>query len=94
MEQENEHSLRGIKHGKKIAEEQRFSVERHQAKHPRQTKNWEDYHGCFYTGPHFSNISLLFDLVRFHHCTQNHDEHCRVSLVNKRKLGKEIPFIT
>jgi hypothetical protein len=58
MEQENEHSLRGIKHGKKIAEEKRFSVERHQAKHPRQTKDREDYHGCFYTGPHFCNIVL------------------------------------
>jgi hypothetical protein len=69
MEQENEHSLRGIKHGKKIAEEQRFSVESHQAKHPSQTKDWEDYYSGFHTSSHFSNIILQFHFMRVHHCT-------------------------
>jgi hypothetical protein len=69
MEQENEHSLRGIKHGKKITEEQRFSVESHQAKQPSQTKDWEDYYSGFHTSSHFFNIGLLLDYVRVQHCT-------------------------
>ena len=69
MEQENEHSLRGIKHGKKITEEQCFSVESHQTKHPSQTKDWEDCHGCFHTSFHFTNVVRLVDcVVRIHYC--------------------------
>jgi hypothetical protein len=69
MEQENEQSLRGIKHGKKITEKQRFSVESHHAKYPSQTKNWEDYYRCFDTSSHFTNVVLKFNFLRVHHCT-------------------------
>jgi hypothetical protein len=61
--------LRGIEHGKKVAEEQRFSVESHQAKHPSQTKDWKDYYSGLYTSSDFTNIVPLFDIVRVHHCT-------------------------
>ena len=80
MEQENEQSLRGIKHGKQITEEQRFFVEGHQAKHPSETKDWEDYYSCFHASSHFSNAVLCFDSVSVHHSTQDHDKHDSVGL--------------
>lgn len=83
MEQENEHSLCGIEYSEKITEEQGFSVESHQTKHPSEAKNWEDHDSRFHTSFYFSNIVLQLDFVGIHHGAKNHHKYDGVNLIKK-----------
>ena len=80
MEQEDEHSLQGIKNSKKVTEEQRLSVESHQTEHPSEAKDREDDSRRFNTCSHFPNHVFLFYFVTVQHGSKNHNEDNRIGL--------------